>query len=250
MKKIYILLFERRKFMLTLIGVVIVVIGFAMRFNPLLVVTVAGIATGVAGHLSIFKILTIFGEAFVKNRYLSLFILTLPVIGLLERSGLKEQSQILIGKIKAATSGRILLLYLFIRELTAALGLTSFGGHAQMVRPLVSPMAEAAAENKYGNLPEKTRNKIKAFAASADNVGVFFGEDIFIAFGAILLIKGFYDQNGIHLDPIHIALWGIPTAISAFLIHGIRLILLDKKIKKEVEEFNAEDEKVNRRGVR
>jgi Predicted membrane protein len=236
--------------MLTLIGVVIVVIGFAMRFNPLLVVTVAGIATGVAGHLSIFKILTIFGEAFVKNRYLSLFILTLPVIGLLERSGLKEQSQILIGKIKAATSGRILLLYLFIRELTAALGLTSFGGHAQMVRPLVSPMAEAAAENKYGNLPEKTRNKIKAFAASADNVGVFFGEDIFIAFGAILLIKGFYDQNGIHLDPIHIALWGIPTAISAFLIHGIRLILLDKKIKKEVEEFNAEDEKVNRRGVR
>lgn len=236
--------------MLTLIGVVIVVIGFAMRFNPLLVVTVAGIATGVAGHLSIFKILTIFGEAFVKNRYLSLFILTLPVIGLLERSGLKEQSQVLIGKIKAATCGRILLLYLFMRESTAALGLTSFGGHAQMVRPLVSPMAEAAAENKYGNLPEKTRNKIKAFAASADNVGVFFGEDIFIAFGAVLLIKGFYDQNGIHLDPIHIAIWGIPTAISAFLIHGIRLILLDKKIKKEIEEFNAEDEKVNGRGVR
>lgn len=236
--------------MFTLIGVVIVVVGFAMRFNPLLVVTIAGIATGFAGHLSIFKILTIFGESFVKNRYLSLFILTLPVIGLLERSGLKEQSQILIGKIKAATSGRILLLYLFIREITAALGLTSFGGHAQMVRPLVSPMAEAAAENKYGNLPEKTRNKIKAFAASADNVGVFFGEDIFIAFGAILLIKGFYDQNGIHLDPIHIALWGIPTAISAFLIHGIRLILLDRKIKKEVEDSNTEDENINIGGVR
>lgn len=236
--------------MFTLIGIVIVVLGFAMRFNPLLVVTVAGVATGLAGHLSIFKILTIFGEAFVKNRYLSLFILTLPVIGLLERSGLKEQSQILISKIKAATSGRILLLYLFIREVTAALGLTSFGGHAQMVRPLVSPMAEAAAENKYGKLPEKTRNKIKAFAASADNVGVFFGEDIFIAFGAVLLIKGFYDQNGIHLDPIHIAIWGIPTAISAFIIHSIRLVLLDKKIKKEIEEFNAEDAKINREVVR
>lgn len=236
--------------MFTLIGIVIVVLGFAMRFNPLLVVTVAGVATGLAGHLSIFKILTIFGEAFVKNRYLSLFILTLPVIGLLERSGLKEQSQILISKIKAATSGRILLLYLFIREVTAALGLTSFGGHAQMVRPLVSPMAEAAAENKYGKLPEKTRNKIKAFAASADNVGVFFGEDIFIAFGAVLLIKGFYDQNGIHLDPIHIAIWGIPTAISAFIIHSIRLVLLDKKIKKEIAEFSAEDAKINREVVR
>ncbi|MDW8801483.1 DUF969 domain-containing protein [Clostridium sp. A1-XYC3] len=228
--------------MFTLIGVVIVVVGFALRFNPLLVVTVAGVATGFAGNLPIAKILTIFGESFVKNRYLSLFILTLPVIGLLERSGLKEQSQILIGKIKAATSGRILLLYLFIREATAALGLTSFGGHAQMVRPLVSPMAEAAAENKFGQLPEKTRNKIKAFAASADNVGVFFGEDIFIAFGAILLIKGFYDQNGINLEPIHIALWGIPTAIAAFLIHGTRLILLDRKIKKEIEVYELENE--------
>lgn len=236
--------------MFTLIGIIIVVLGFALRFNPLLVVTVAGVATGLAGHLSIYKILTVFGEAFVKNRYLSLFILTLPVIGLLERSGLKEQSQILISKIKAATCGRILLLYLFIREATAALGLTSFGGHAQMVRPLVSPMAEAAAENKYGKLPEKTRNKIKSFAASADNVGVFFGEDIFIAFGAVLLMKGFYDQNGIHLDPIHIALWGIPTAISAFIIHSIRLVLLDKKIKKEVEEFKIEDEKVYREGVK
>ena len=34
--------------MLTLIGVLIVVIGFALRINPLLVVAVAGIATVVA----------------------------------------------------------------------------------------------------------------------------------------------------------------------------------------------------------
>ncbi|MGH8320463.1 MAG: 5-oxoproline transporter, DUF969 family subunit, partial [Gammaproteobacteria bacterium] len=35
--------------MLTLIGVLIVIIGFALRVNALLVVTVAGIATGFAG---------------------------------------------------------------------------------------------------------------------------------------------------------------------------------------------------------
>lgn len=221
--------------MLTLIGVVIVIAGFALRFNPLLVVVVAGIATGFAGQLSIEKILVTFGEAFTKNRYLSLFILTLPVIGLLERYGLKEQAQNLIRKIKAATTGRILILYLFIREIAAAIGLTALGGHAQMVRPLVSPMAEAAAENKYGKLPEDTRNKIKAFSASADNVGVFFGEDIFIAFGAILLMKGFYEQNGIILEPLDIAVWGIPTAVAAFVIHATRLFLLDRKIKREVE---------------
>lgn len=230
--------------MLTLLGIAVVIIGFVLRFNPLLVVVVAGIVTGLAGNLPLDKILTIFGDAFIKNRYLSLFILTLPVIGLLERNGLKEQAQKLIGKIKVATTGRVLILYLFIREFAAAIGLTALGGHAQMVRPLIAPMAEAAAENKHGNLPEDTRNKIKAFAASADNVGVFFGEDIFIAFGAVLLMKGFFEQNGIIMEPLHIAMWGIPTAIAAFVIHGVRLYLLDRKIAHEVQNGVASQGKV------
>jgi len=219
--------------MLTLIGVLIVIVGFALRFNPLIVVTVAGIATGFAGQLSIEKILTTFGESFVNNRYLSLFILTLPIIGLLERYGLKKQAQALISKVAVATTGRLLMVYLFIREAAAAVGLTAIGGHAQMVRPLVSPMAEAAAENKYGRLTEKVRNRIKSMSAATDNVGLFFGEDIFIAFGAILLMKGVYEENGIVVEPIHMALWGIPTAIAAFIIHGVRLYLLDKKLQKE-----------------
>jgi len=234
--------------MLTLSGILIVIIGFALRFNPLLVVVVAGIVTGFAGQVPLEKILTIFGESFVKNRYLSLFILTLPVIGLLERSGLKEQAQALIGKIEAATTGRILILYLFIREVAAAIGLTALGGHAQMVRPLIAPMAEAAAENKYGELPEETRNKIKAFSASADNVGVFFGEDVFIAFGAVLLMKGFYEQYGIFLEPLQIAVWGIPTAIAAFVIHATRLLMLDRQIKCEVEAATVNNINLERKG--
>ena len=221
--------------MLTLSGIAIVILGFALRFNPLLVVVVAGIVTGLAGGLSMEKILVTFGDAFVKNRYLSFFLLTLPVVGLLESTGLKEQSQTLIGKIKAATTGRLLILYLFIREAAAALGLTALGGHAQMVRPLVAPMAEAAAENKHGKFSEDIHNKIKAYAASADNVGLFFGEDIFIAFGAILLMKGFFEQVGIIMEPLDIAVWGIPTAICAFIIHGTRLYLLDGKLKREIE---------------
>lgn len=232
--------------MLSLIGVAVVIIGFALRFNPLLVVVVAGIVTGFAGGLSVEQILVTFGESFVKNRYLPLFMLTLPVIGLLERNGLKEQAQRLIGKISAATTGRILILYLFVRESAAALGLTSLGGHPQMVRPLVAPMAEGAAENRHGTLPEDTRNKIKAFAASTDNVGLFFGEDIFIAFGAILLMKGFFEQNGIFLEPLQIAVWGIPTAIAAFLIHGVRLYLLDRTIEREVAVTKEREQNTKR----
>ena len=89
-------------------------------------------------------------------------ILTLPVIGILERYGLKERAEALIMKSKGATTGRVLMSYFTIRESSAALGL-NIGGHAQTVRPLVAPMAEGA-QGKYGKLPEKLREKIKANA--------------------------------------------------------------------------------------
>ncbi len=219
--------------MLTLIGVLIVIVGFALRVNPLLVVTVAGIATGVAGGLSPVTIISDFGRAFTENRYMGLVWLTLPVIGLLERSGLKERAQALISRIQSATTGRVLLLYLVIRQLTASIGLTALGGQAQMVRPLIAPMAEAAAEARCGKLPDKTRFLIRAHAAAVDNVGVFFGEDIFLAMGSVLLIKGFLDENGIRLTPLHIALWAIPTAVSVLIIHGVRLMLLDRRLRKQ-----------------
>ena len=222
-----------------LIGVPIVILGFALRFNPMLVVVTAALSTGVAAGLSIEQILGTFGEAFLNSRSLSMFILALPVIGILERSGLKERAQAFIGSMRAATAGRILMLYFAVRELTAAVGLTSFGGHAQMVRPLIAPMAEGAAENRHGTLPERVREKIRAHAAAADNIGVFFGEDIFIAFGAVLLMQAFLEQNGIHVEPLTIGLWAIPTAIAAALIHGLRLSLLDRQIKREIEAHRA-----------
>lgn len=221
--------------MWSLIGVLIVILGFVLRFNPLLVVTVAGLVTGFVAHLPIDKILAQFGTSFVTNRYMSLFILVLPVIGLMERYGLKEQAENLIGKVKAATTGRILILYLLLRELSSALGLTSLGGHAQMVRPLVAPMAEGASKAKYGKISEATSQKIRAYSASVDNVGLFFGEDIFIAIGAILLMKGFFDQLNIPVTPLGMAMWGIPTAITAFVVHTTRLLLLDRKLTKEYQ---------------
>src|SRR5215471_4729373 len=110
--------------MLVLIGVAIVVIGFALRFNALLVVTVAGLATGLAAGLDLVDIVSAFGKAFTENRYMGLIWLTLPVIALLERNGLKEQARRMIGRVRAATAGRVLMLYFVIRQVTAALGLT------------------------------------------------------------------------------------------------------------------------------
>lgn len=222
--------------MLTLLGILVVVVGFALRVNALLVVTVAGIVTGLAGGLSLHDVIAAFGRAFTENRYVAIVWLLLPVIGLLERSGLKERARTMIARIHAATTGRVLMAYLVLRQVTAALGLTSLGGHAQMVRPLLAPMAEGAAENRLGEITDETRHLIRAHSAAVDNIGVFFGEDIFIAMGSVLLIKGFLEQNGVDLTAMHIAVWAIPTAIAAFLIHGARLMLLDRRLRRGAPE--------------
>ena len=220
--------------MLTLIGIAIVVIGFALRVNPLLVVTVAGLATGLVAGLSPVAVISAFGKAFIESRYVAIVWLVLPVIGLLERAGLKERARAVIAALPALSTGRLLLAYFGIRQVTAALGLTSLGGHAQMVRPLIAPMAEGAAENRFRVIPDHVRRRIRANAAAVDNIALFFGEDIFIAIGSLLLIKGFLDQNGIHVEPPQLALWAIPTAITAFVVHGARLLLLDRSLRREL----------------
>jgi uncharacterized membrane protein len=214
-----------------LIGVAVVIVGFVLRFNPIVVVTVAGLATGLAAKLPPDLILAKLGTGFVKTRNLPLtLLLPLPVIGLLERHGLRERAQAWIAGIRSATAGRLLIVYLFIRESAAAIGLTLVGGHAPMVRPLVAPMTEAAAAQTHGPLPPAVRDRLKALAAATDNVGLFFGEDIFVAFGSIVLMQTFLAENGLVTDPLHIALWGIPTAIAAFVIHATRLLRLDRRL--------------------
>ncbi|MBX3479951.1 MAG: DUF969 domain-containing protein [Caulobacter sp.] len=224
-----------------LLGIAVVVAGFIARFNPLLVVVAAALVTGIAAALStgvdglhaVTGTIETFGKAFNDNRYITLTWMILPVIGLLERAGLQEKARDLIARVKGATTGRLLLLYLVVRQGTAAVGLTSLGGHPQMVRPLIAPMAEGAAEARHGDLSEKTREKIKAQSAATDNIGLFFGEDIFIAIASILLIKGFLETNGIIVEPFHLSVWAIPTAILALIIHGVRLWRLDAVIARE-----------------
>jgi uncharacterized membrane protein len=158
--------------------------------------------------------------------------LVLPVIGVLERAGLKEHARALVARLRGATPGRVLLAYLALRQATSAMGLTSLGGHPQMVRPLVAPMAEGAAEARDAALPAPARHLVRAHAAAADNVGLFFGEDVFIAIGSILLIKGFLEQNGVRVEPARLALWAVPTAVAALLVHGARLLALDRRLAR------------------
>ncbi len=226
-----------------LLGVAVVVVGFILRLNPALVVVAAGLISGLLAGLSIPHLLALLGHSFVSERVLLLFVMTLPAIGLLERAGLRERAHVVITRLRGLTFARLLISYLGLRQILSMLGLTNVAGHAQTVRPLLAPMAEAAAEKIDPDLDQPQRDKIKAMAAATDNVGLFFGEDVFIALGAVLLIQGFYSQQGIELDPRHIAIWALPTAIFAFVIHSIRLLRHQRRLR---EQAHAKADKENR----
>lgn len=213
-----------------LLGIVLVVIGFALRFNPLLVVVSAAVATGLLAGFDFVSVVEAVGKAFNDNRYISVTWIILPVIGLLERHGLQQRARTVIESIRGATMGKLLTVYLLFRQLTAALGMKDIGGHPQAVRPLVAPMAEAAAEMSHGKLDDPAREKVRAMAAATDNIGLFFGEDIFFAIASILLIQGVFESSGYPLTPLQLSVWAIPTAICAFVIHAWRIRALDRRL--------------------
>src|SRR6185312_11963183 len=83
-----------------LLGIALVVVGFALRFNPLLVVFVSAIVTGLLGGMDLLKVLGAVGKGFNDNRNVTLIYIVLPVIGLLERYGLQQQAKALIRQMR------------------------------------------------------------------------------------------------------------------------------------------------------
>ena len=222
--------------MLVLIGVAILAAGFILRANPLLVVAIAALAASLAAGHGPVQAISELGKAFNDNRLVSIPWLVLPLIGLLERGGLQTRARQLIERIHLKAPGRLLLAYFVLRQIVGALGLTAVGGQTQMVRPVIAPMAEAAAQARRGVLPEPLRMWVRAHAAAADNVAIFFSEDIFIAFGSVLLIKAFLYGQGVVLQPLQLSLWAIPTALAALVVHGARLLLMDRRLKPPLTE--------------
>ena len=217
---------------MSLIGILIIIVGFILKLDTIAVVVSAGVITGLVSDMSITEILTTLGSSFVNNRTTCLFMLTLPVIGLCERYGLKAKAIMLIKKASGLSTGILLSGYTFIREATIAMGVT-LGGHPQFVRPLIEPMAEGAAVAKYENLDEKDLDKIKGLSAAADNIGNFFGQNAFMANPGVLLIVSTLETLGISADALKIAQASIPIAVAAFILFLIQNYMLDRSLKQK-----------------
>jgi uncharacterized membrane protein len=218
--------------MLILWGVAIVIVGFAVRLNPLLVVVLAALATGMLAGLPLPAVIAAFGKAFNDNRFVSVAYLVLPLVGVIERAGVREQAGRVIARLKGVSVGRLLISYMALREISTAVGLVSIAGQAQTIRPLVAPMAEAAAAAQDPALKPDTIHRIRAMAAATDNVAVFFSEDIFVAIGSVLLMVGFLGSSHIVMEPLRLSVWAIPSALAAFVIHATRLVLFDRRLRR------------------
>ena len=217
--------------LIRLIGILIILVGFILKLDTLAVVLVAGLATALVSGISVGEFLAILGEAFVANRLVTLFFLTLPMIGIAERFGLRQQATRLIERIKGLTPGRFLSLYMFIRELAGFFSVR-VQGHTQFVRPLVEPMSQASAEAKYEEVDEEDIEKIKARSATMENAGNFFAQNTFIASSGVLLIAGTLESLGYKVPAVGIVKATIPIALIALVMSLILNFMLDKRLAR------------------
>lgn len=214
-----------------LIGVLIIVIGFMLKFDTIAVVLVAGLATGLVAGMGFVEILEVLGGAFVSTRYMTLLLLTLAVVGILERNGLRERAEICISKLKSATCGKVMSLYVFIRTVAAILSLR-MGGHVQFIRPLIYPMAKGAAERER-KLTEKLDEELKGHVNAVENYGNFYGQNGFIASSGVLLIVGTLKELGVlDVDVYSVSKASLIMAVLSVIICIIRNYMFDMKIKR------------------
>jgi uncharacterized membrane protein len=215
---------------LKLIGVLVVILGFALKRDTIATVVVAGVVTGLVAGMTPMEILDVLGKSFITQRLATLFVLTLPVIGISERYGLKEKAVDFIGRIKGATSGKVLSLYQSIRAAAAAFSVR-LGGHPQFIRPLINPMAQAAAVAKFGDVDEKTVDVIKGASAASENYGNFFAQNVFMgASGTLLIVSTMAEQGYAEVTALNVAMWSIPVAVISVLLGIAKNLLLDKKL--------------------
>ena len=210
---------------LKLIGIVIIVLGFALKFDVLATVLLAGLVTGIVAGMDIPHILSILGESFVSNRLMSIFLIIFPVIAIIERYGLKERAAYLIGKIKNASAGKVLAIYMLVRTAASAFNVR-IGGHVQFVRPLILPMSEAAAKvSKQSDLSENEVEELKGHAAAVENFGNFFAQN------CVVLIQGTLSMYKEVTLP-SIAMASIPVMVITVAFTFVQVFLFDRKVKK------------------
>ena len=205
--------------LLKLLGIVVVIAGFALKLDSILIVFAAAVVTAIVGGLGVDGFLEQLGTNFTSNRSM-------------ERNGLREAAAALIGKIKGVTSGKLICVYGIMRAFFGAFNV-NFGGVAGFIRPVVLPMAEGALEAQKKEIKEDYMEEVKGMASAMENVAWFFFQVLFVGGAGGLLVQSTMKALGYDVELIDLAAASIPMALTALVVGCVYFLLRDKKLRKK-----------------
>lgn len=215
-----------------LIGILIVIIGFALKLDSILIIFVSAIVTALIGGLGFGGFLETFGGSFVANRSMAIFIIILLVTGTLERNGLREGATALIKKVKGVTVGKLICAYGIMRSFFGAFNV-GFGGVAGFIRPVLLPMAESTIKEEQQEINEEYLEEVKGMASAMENIAWFFFQVLFVGGAGGLLVQSTLQSLGYEVELINLVKVEIPVALTALVIASIYFIWKDKTLYKK-----------------
>jgi uncharacterized membrane protein len=184
-------------------AVLVLLLGLMLRVRTTVVVLLAAAVAALGTGQSVGQLLNTLGKAFVDNRTLTLFLLTLPAVATAERYGLREWvTHWVRRRSRGRSPAHLLSGYQCFRVLCGILGLR-LNGHPTLVRPLLAPMACAQA-------PPASQEVVKAASAAAENYGNFYGQNLSPVGGGVLMVYGLLQGMG-----WQVSLWRL-VAFAAF----------------------------------
>lgn len=217
--------------LLKLLGIVIVIVGFVMKMDSILIIMAAAVVTALVSGIDLVTLLETLGSSFVSNRSMCTFVIVFLVTGTLERNGLKQAASDLMTKFKNATAGVVIGIYGVFRLLFAAFNI-SFGGAAGFIRPIVMPMASAAVERDGKPIDPDHLEQLKGMAAGMDNVAWFFGQVLFVGTSGMLLVQSTLADLGYQVELLDLMMVQIPVAITAVAVAIVYYYLKDRQLMK------------------
>ena len=217
--------------LLKLLGILIVVIGFVLKLDSILIIMFAAIVTALVAGMDPVTFLETLGSSFVANRSMCVFVMVMVVTVTLERNGLKQAAVNLMMKFKNASAGVVLAIYGVFRLVFAVFNV-SFGGTAGFVRPIVLPMATAAAKKNGKKVTEKYEENLKGMASGMENIAWFFGQVLFVGTSGMILVQSTLADLGYDVELVDLLKVQIPVAIIPFGVANVYYYLKDKQLSR------------------
>lgn len=239
--------------LIKLAGIGLVMIGVRLRWRTTVVVVAAALLTGLGAGIPLFSaegawdplvgkvpvwvtrpgtagIINLLGRSFADNRLMTLFILTLPAVGMAERYGLQQEAGRLIRRARKLTAGRLLLLYQGFRVLHGALGIR-LNGHPSFVRPLIAPMALGSTGKVEPDAAAQER--VRSASAAAENYGNFYGQNLSPVQAGVLLVFGVMQGLGRPVGVWDLVRHALPVVVVTLLLAVVQFRWLDGWLRRE-----------------